>query len=434
MAPPSEHLAESTAAPAGRFSGRVQTLQWVDRRAGVPACAVLTFWRRLSSLLGGDDNEATPRKILFLKLAEQGSTVLAYEAVRRAVAKVGRENVYFFVFEENRFVVDLLGLVPPENVLTVRTGSLGAMIASALAALRTIRRARIDACVDMEFFARSSAVLAYLTGARVRVGFHSYFGEGPYRGNLLTHRVLYNARLHTSATFTSLVDALDCNPAQLPVLPFRAEASTVPPLFAPKPEEMARVRALLAELGVPVSNRLILLNANAGDLLPLRKWPEQNYVTLARRALAASPDVSVAFTGAAEEAGRIAELVRAVGSPRAVCVAGRTTLRELLALYGVADVLVTNDSGPAHFAALTEIDCVALFGPETPELFAALGPRSHSLTAGLACSPCVNALNNRQTTCRDNRCMQAISVDEVFALVQRLLRERAPRPAHAVAG
>ncbi len=51
-----------------------------------------------------------------------GSTVLAYTAIRRAVEMVGRENVYFVVFAENRFILDLLDLIPPENVFAINAG------------------------------------------------------------------------------------------------------------------------------------------------------------------------------------------------------------------------------------------------------------------------------------------------------------------------
>ena len=189
------------------------------------------------------------------------------------------------------------------------------------------------------------------------------------------------------------------------------------------------MQRLIGSLGVPANNRLILLNANASDLLPLRKWDERNYVSLAGRFLQEFAGLAVAFTGSPEEAPRIEELVRAVGSPRCICLAGRTTLRQLVVVFGLAEVLVTNDSGPAHFAALTEIDIVALFGPETPLLFAAPGPRSHTLWAGLACSPCLNAFNNRQTTCRNNVCMQRITVDEVFEAVCRIYRRRTGSPS-----
>jgi ADP-heptose:LPS heptosyltransferase len=407
-----------------RFSTQARVLQSLDRRIGAPVCFALTLWRRITGGFRPPAADAPLRSILFLKLAEQGSTVLAHEAVRTAVARVGRENVYFLVFEENRFIVDLLGLVPAENVLTIRTRSASAMAVSGLQRLAEIRRRRFDACIDMEFFARFSAGMAYLTGARRRVGFHAYFGEGPYRGDLLTHRVLYNSHLHTSRTFTSLVLALDLPPADLPTFPAEVPPSPPLPPFQPAADEQAEARRIVASLGVPEGGRLILLNANASDLLPLRKWAAKNYVEVARRLLEEFPGIYIGFTGAPDEAPGIGELVREVGSPRCVCLAGRTTLRQLLVIYGLAEVLVTNDSGPAHFASLTPIDTVALFGPETPLLFAAPGPRSHPLWAGLACSPCVNAFNNRQTACRDNVCMKSITPSQVFETVCRIYRQR----------
>ncbi len=410
-----------------RFSGKTRVLQWIDHRLGVPACALLTLVRRVSGIFRADDL-APPRSLLFLKLAEQGSTVLAHDTIREAVARVGRENVYFLVFEENRFILDLLGLVPPENVFTVRTSSVGTMIASTLAQMSAIRRRRIDACIDLEFFARSTAALAFLSGARLRVGLHAYFGDGPYRGDLLTHRVIYNPHLHTSAMFSTLLRALEVPPVALPTLAFAPRPATPLPSFQPTAEERQRVSALLASLAIPTGRRLVLLNANASDLVPQRKWNAANYVLLARRLLAQFPDVTVLFTGAPDEAAAIAPLVREVDSPHCVSIAGRTGLRELLVLYTLAEVLVTNDSGPAHFAALTPIDVVALFGPETPLLFAAPGPRSHPLWAGLACSPCVNAYNNRRTSCTDNRCMKAHTVETVADTVSRIYRQRVSAP------
>jgi ADP-heptose:LPS heptosyltransferase len=407
-----------------RFSSEARTLQWLDRWVGAPVCFLLTLVRGVRDLLAGRGGPESVQSILFLKLAEQGSTVLAHEAVRRAVERVGRANVYFLVFEENRFVVDLIGLVPPENVFTVRTESAWAMVASGFRVLGLIRRRRIGACIDMEFFSRFSAAIAYLTGAGTRVGFHVYFGEGPYRGDLMTHRVLYNPHLHTSRTFTSLVLALDADPGGFPTFAAIPPESPPLPVFVPAPGERSEVEGLLAGLGMPAAGRLVVLNANAGDLLPLRKWDPVNYGVLASRLLSDFPDLWVGFTGSPEEASRIEAIAGAVGSPRCICLAGRTTLRQLLVLFGLAEVLVTNDSGPAHFAALTSIDVVALFGPETPLLFSAPGPRSHSIWAGIACSPCVNAFNNRQTACRDNVCMKSITVDQVHATVCRIYRAR----------
>jgi ADP-heptose:LPS heptosyltransferase len=188
--------------------------------------------------------------------------------------------------------------------------------------------------------------------------------------------------------------------------------------FAPRPEETATVRAML--LGGP----LILLNPNASDLLPLRRWPGERYVDLARRLLAQFPEAQLGFTGAPEEAAETERLVREVNSKRCICLGGRTTLRQLMVLYTLAEILVTNDSGPAHFAALTPIHVVTLFGPETPALFAARTPRHEAIWLGLGCSPCVSAYNNRQSPCQDNVCMKQISVEQVFQEVCKIYARR----------
>jgi ADP-heptose:LPS heptosyltransferase len=144
-------------------------------------------------------------------------------------------------------------------------------------------------------------------------------------------------------------------------------------------------------------------------------------VELGRRILAGHPGALVVVTGAPAEQPAADLLCRQIGSSRAVSVAGRTTLRELLTLYTLADVLVTNDSGPAHFASLTPLATVVLFGPETPRLFGALSPATVVIWKELACSPCVSVFNHRFSPCRNNVCMQSITVDEVSAAVSSCL-------------
>jgi ADP-heptose:LPS heptosyltransferase len=398
----------------------VSTLQRIDRWLGVPLCFALTLVRKIFNR-SQPDNSQPPRNILFVKLAEQGSTVLAYSALRRAVEMVGKENVYFVAFEDNRFILDVLNVIPEANVVPVAFADFPTLVRSLWLALRRLRELNLDAAVDMEFFARGSAALAYLSGARRRAGFHAFFGAGPYRGDLMTHRLLYNPHLHTTDTFLSLVEAAQRDRAELPTLGWRPPEHEVElPRFCPHADELARVKALVQKEtgGNP---KLILLNPNASDLLPLRRWPSDRYVELAKRLLSSYQDVCVAFTGSPNETAATNELVHQVNSPRCISLAGKTTLRELLALYSVSEVLVTNDSGPAHFATLTPIRVVTLFGPETPLLFAARTPRNTTLWAGIACSPCVNAYNNRQSPCRNNICMQAITVEQVLTEVARAL-------------
>ncbi len=399
---------------------RISTLQRTDRWIGAPLCAILTLLRRIFESAGRPAPRQVQR-ILFVKFAEQGSTVLAFPAIRRAIEMVGRENVYFVVFEDNRFILDVMEIIPDGNVITIATKSLFGLATCALRAVLRVRKIGIDAVVDMEFLTRFSAILTFSTGAKSRVGFHTFFGDGPYRGDLMTHRLLYNPYLHTSQMFEAMVEALTRDPAVLPTFDFTPSGNQPLARFRPSPSEAAEINALLQRENPRIGSApLILLNPNASDLLPLRRWPPLRYVELARRLLERYPESFVVFTGAPAEAAPNNQLADEVGSDRVVRLAGKTTLRQLLVLYTRSEILVTNDSGPAHFASMTPIRVVALFGPETPALFAARSPNATALWAGIACSPCVNAYNNRQSVCRNNLCMQAITVDDVLSEVTRI--------------
>jgi ADP-heptose:LPS heptosyltransferase len=405
---------------------KISTMRQIDRLLGVPACIILTVIRKLHDVLKGARKSRPDgiKSILFVKLAEQGATVLADSAIRRAVEIAGRDNVYFLVFEQNRFILDVMNIIPEQNVLTIPDKDFTSLASGAMRAISKIRKLGIDAAVDFEFFARSSAILTYLSGAKVRVGLHG-FGEGaPYRGDLMTHRLNFNPHLHTSRMFEVMVEAIQLPAEEMPKLNLEpALPRPVESRFVPDEKELEEFKAVLEkEAGTSRYRPLILLNANASDMLPLRKWPGQRYAELAKRLLEKSPEVHVAFTGAPSEAEYSQKMVREINSTRCFSMTGRTTMRQLMMLYCLADVLVTNDSGPAHFATLTDIEVITLFGPETPKLFGAQTPRSNIIWKGIACSPCVSAYNNRQSACKDNICMQKITVDEVFNLLCRLCK------------
>ena len=412
----------------------ISALQHTDRWLGAPLCAVLTLVRKVFG--PGRPSRACPvHKILFIKFAEQGSTVLAYPAICRATEMVGRENVYFVVFEDNRFILDVMEIIPEQNVITISTKSPFALATGAFRAILRARKIDIDAVIDMEFLTRFSAMLTFLTGAKSRVGFHTFFGDGPYRGDLMTHRLLYNPHLHTSQMFEAMVEALTRDPAVLPTFDFKPPATQPFAKFNPAPGEAAEVDALLRRENPAVGSApLILLNPNASDLLPLRRWPPMRYVELSRRLLERYPDLFIAFTGAPAEATANNRLAAEVSSNRVISLAGKTTLRQVLVLYTRSQILVTNDSGPAHFASMTPIHVITLFGPETPALFGARSSNATALWAGIACSPCVNAYNNRQSVCRNNLCMQTITVDAVFEKVTSIYDSLKAGDANAARG
>jgi len=167
--------------------------------------------------------------------------------------------------------------------------------------------------------------------------------------------------------FEVMVEALTRDPAMLPTFDFTPSANPLLARFRPSLSDVAEIDALLQRENPRIcSAPLILLNPNASDLLPLRRWPALRYVELARRLLERYPDLFIGFTGAPAEAAPNNRLADEVGSNRVIPLAGKTTLHQVLVLYTRSEILVTNDSGPAHFASMTPIRVVTLFEPETP--------------------------------------------------------------------
>jgi len=363
-----------------------------------------------------------PKKLLFIELSEMGSAILVDPAMRNAQAR-GAE-LFFLIFKSNRASLTLLNTVKPENIFTIDSSSLGGLIKDTLRFLIIARRHRIDTVIDLELFSRFTALLTGLCGARRRVGYYIFHGEGLWRGYMLTRKVHYNPHIHITKNFLSLIHAafaskieVPFSKIQIPDSEVRLEQAIINPTALQKVRD--RIEKLAQEAGIEYAhgkNRLILINPNASDLLPQRRWAQQRFSELIQGVHQQYPNDLILITGSPAELAYV-EKVRVVANVKnALNFAGQVSFAELPPLYTLSDVMVTNDSGPGHFSAVTPLRTVVLFGPETPALYGSVG-NSIAITANLACSPCVSAANHRKTPCQDNVCMQAITVNQVLEKV-----------------
>ena len=408
----------------------VNTMRAIDHWVGVPLCAVAS---PIVALIDGIKNifsrgPDAPRKLLFIELSEMGSAILVDPAMRNAQAR-GAE-LFFLIFKSNRASLTLLNTVKPENVFTIDSSSLSGLIKDTVKFLLVARKHRIDTVIDLELFSRFTALLTGLCGARRRVGYHIFHGEGLWRGFMLTRKVHYNPHIHITKNFLSLIHAAFAKEIEVPFSKIhiadsevRLEQAVIDPTALSKVRE--RIEKLAAEAGIEFKQgqqRLILVNPNASDLLPQRRWAQQRFSELIQGLNQRYPNDLILITGSPAEFEYV-EKVRAVADVKnALNFAGQVSFAELPPLYTLSDVMVTNDSGPGHFSAVTPLRTVVLFGPETPALYGSVG-KSISITANLACSPCVSAANHRKTPCHDNVCMQAITVPQVLEKMVHQLNE-----------
>lgn len=411
------------AAPAGpRRLMNADRMRRLDYWVGVPICFILTLLVRLRALPGIRQPPASrPRHVLLIELAEMGTTVLACPAIQRLQARHPGCLVYFLLFKQIEESVSVLDVIPPAHVLTIDASSFWTLLRDTVRFTRAARRFEIDTAINLEVFARFSTILSVVSGAATRVGFHRFAQEGLYTGDVLTHQVIYNPHLHTWQLLTTLVEALDAPRADLPLGKFPVETACTLPRLAT--DDFARRRIqdrVTSRQPAAAGKRWIVVNPNASSLIAVRKWPLDRYAALIERLLR-DPRNACVITGTAAERDAAGVIVARVPNERLVDLTGETTLRDLIDLFNVSSLLITNDSGPAHFAALTDIPVLVFFGPETPRLYGPLSRRGTALYAHYACSPCVSAYNQRRTVCTNNRCLQHFDVDTAYAHAVRLL-------------
>jgi ADP-heptose:LPS heptosyltransferase len=392
----------------------------VDYWIGIPLCFLCT---QVVRLLGKPKGPEKPRRVLFVELSEMGSTVIANPALQKAKDALGAE-IFFLIFERNADSLRLLPTVPEANIVTIRETSLMVLALDSLRFLRWARKAKIDTVVDLELFSRYSALLTGLCGARRRVGFHRFYAEGLYRGEMMTHRVNYNGHIHMAKNFICMVNALLALKPEVPYSKTHVSDEEIRVPLQPVSEEAReQVRGLVRQVYPgyrPDYHRIVLINPNSSELLPQRRWARDNFSALASMVVQEWEDVLVLITGSPAEREEALEMQQKVGHPRFLSFAGMHKLMAITALYNIATVLVTNDSGPAHFSAVTPIRSIVLFGPETPRLYGSLG-NTESITADLACSPCVTAANQKNSACNDAVCMRLITPERVLQSVRSVL-------------
>ena len=403
---------------------KIDTMRKIDYFAGIPLCFLATLLIRSINFFAGKKLQQ-PRKVLFIELSEMGSAILADPAMRK-MRQAGHTELYFLIFKSNAASLRLLNTIPEANIFTIRADGLLNLAVDSLRFLFQARRQEIDTVIDLELFSRYSALLAGLSGAVNRIGFHAFHNEGLYRGDLLTHRVAYNPHLHIAKNFIALVNAALADRKELPFSKTLIDDGEIKLARAEVNEDaIAAMQDRIHREYPPYDekrHRIVLINPNASDLLPQRRWRPDYFVAVMRALLADCDEVLVLITGAPAEREEAERLKQRVGHERCVNFAGRQRLEELPALYRIAKVMLTNDSGPGHFSAVTDLRTFVIFGPETPRLYGSLG-NSTPIYAGLACSPCVSAANHRKTPCTDNVCLQVIKPEMVLEPLRAALQE-----------
>jgi len=191
-----------------------------------------------------------------------------------------------------------------------------------------------------------------------------------------------------------------------------SEPNAIVPVI-PQPRlliDPASVDIAKAMFGVEASEAKVLGLCPGAEYGPAKRWPEEHYAAVAKKALENGWQVYL-FGSAKDEpvTAKINEL--AGGSCRDF--AGKTNLTEALDLMSLCDVVISNDSGLMHVAAALNIKTIALYGSSDPNFTPPLHPDADVITLGLECSPCFK----RECPLGHLDCLTKISPERVLSLM-----------------
>jgi ADP-heptose:LPS heptosyltransferase len=382
----------------------------VDRLMGTFICRILSLFYRKKT---GDSLKSEPRRILIILLSEMGSLVLAQPMFQRIREKFPAASIHVLLFEKNREILDLMELIPRGNVLTINDKSLLRFMRDSMYVLKQMHAIEFDTVIDCELFARISSIFSFLSGAAIRVGFHRHTMEGLYRGDFINRPVLYNPYHNIPDQFIGLVDAIDSDSSPRNKFLVEAILKKAKPVGVTESEISAMRQRLYGDYPDIEGEKLVLVYPSGG-ILPIRAWPLEHFCDLAAGLI--QRGYAIGIIGLPEDKKLARVILSHCGNPACIDLTGYTkSIRELILLFHIAALLVTNDGGPGQFAVLTPIRSILLYGPETPVLYGPLGGESHIFYRSLSCSPCLTAYNHRNSPCDgDNMCLKSIQPGEVL--------------------
>jgi heptosyltransferase-2 len=282
-------------------------------------------------------------------------------------------------------------------------------LASAWNQTREWRRRKFDLAVIFPN-AFEAAVIAFLSRVPARIGY-----ETDRRSVLLTHPLPFpdwKDKRHESFYYLNIVAELERR------LYATSSIETTEPRFGLRVSEDRKRKAfdLLLEHGARMNAPLTLLCPGSVNSRA-KRWPAERYAALADRLVESGADV--ALIGSPGESDVTQEVCKHA-QRELVVLTGKTTVAEATALISIADVLITNDTGPAHIGAALNTPTIVIFGPTNPLTTYPLSPNAEIIRRAPDCAPCM-----LRDCPIDHRCMTAIAPEEVFDRVSALISRRA---------
>lgn len=386
----------------------------IDAFIGIPICFFLTIYQLVKNKLRS--NKSQSKKVAILKFAEMGATIHAYSSIKAICDKFTPDNVYFICFKESEEILYLLELLPEKQILTLRVSNPFVFLIDCVVLRFKVTRLKIDTIFDFEFFTHAAPVLCYFLGISKKIGIVSK--RSKHTINLYDIKICHDERWHISQYYQHL--------AQAAVGRFDTEHFKIKHYQDRKKfSENAIEKFISQNLKDFVANKLVLINMGFCDDIPLRVWPKEHFAELIKKIILNHKDVLIGVIGKKESVSFVHDFVAGFeGEPVVDLTKQCPSLEDFIFVLSKADILISSDSGPIHFANIIEnLRTIALFGPETPELFSPKNNRTTDIYLNLDCSPCFSVFKGCLSDCKKNICLSYITVDHIYGIFKNMINE-----------
>jgi len=267
-----------------------------------------------------------------------------------------------------------------------------------------LRRMHFDLAIVVHPGGLRSALWAFNSGARIRIGFNIPLlkGLGPF---LYTHLLKPNDELHDVEQNLNILDSLGIN---------HSDASIV--LSISIPDDLKKsANEYLSRQGFKDKSKIIGFHPGSGVSQKWKRWPAQYFSELINM-ISSEWETSVLIFGDHKEEDLINNILSVVNESVKVVKITDKTLMETVALIGLCNAFIGNDSGLMHIAASNKFLTFCIAGPTDVRKTGPYGPNTYIVHSDLDCLFCYN-FNTLNFKCPRNinyKCLNELYPEEVF--------------------
>ena len=341
------------------------------------------------------------KNILVIKIWGIGNIVLLLPIFKAIKAAYPNSKLSLLTLDSNKTLVQNSPLIDRVFLFKFTKNPLRITL-DFLQILLAVKRTRPDLLINFEQCNRLSAAFSYLTGAKIRLGFSC---QAPRQDGLYTAVIQNNPSLHVTENFSRL-----CLQSGIPV----GKYEYLPP--AGHPSLKNKVGGILRD-NLLLDSRIVVFHVGSGINFIGKRWDPANFARLAD-GLIRLHGIKAVFTGTEDEAPLIKNVLTQMQMKKAALdLCGKLTLPELAEFLRHFYLFVSNDTGPLHIAVSLKMNTAGIYGPMNPVQYGSLNENHLSFYKALPCSPCLTDANNKTSFCKDTKCLNEITVEEVLEKV-----------------